>query len=111
MVLDATVAKMLVEVELVAWKVVAKNEVVVAFVEVELSAVKFWSVVEPSVWKFVEKRLVAVSAVELPYVALSRVPSKVRLLLSVTTPSVVTYGTRLAVSDETVRLVVLAVPK
>jgi hypothetical protein len=57
---DAVVAKEFVEVELVAWNVVAKNDV-----EVELSAVKFCSVVEPSVWKLVEKSCVAVSAVEL----------------------------------------------
>ena len=40
----------------------------VAFDVVAFSAVKFWSVVEPSVWKLVEKRLVAVRAVELAYV-------------------------------------------
>ena len=43
-----------VENKLVLDAVVAKELVVVALVEVELSAVKFWSVVEPSVWKLVE---------------------------------------------------------
>ena len=58
------VAKRFVLVAFVDWRVVAKNVVEVAFDVVAFSAVKFWSVVEPSVRKLVEKRLVAVRAVE-----------------------------------------------
>src|SRR3989338_3111842 len=48
---------------------------------------------------------------EVRLAAVKVVPSKVRLAESVNAPAVVMYGTRLAVSDETVRLVVDAVPK
>lgn len=43
--------------------------------------------------------------------AVSVVPSNIRLAESVKTPAVVMYGTRFAVREETVRLVVEAVPK
>ena len=52
---------------------VVKKLVLVALVEVELSAVKFWSVVEPRVWKLVLQRLVAVRPVEEAYGVVTKV--------------------------------------
>ena len=65
----------------------------------------------------VEKRFVVVAfpsealPLEVRLAAVSVVPSKARFALSVKAPAVVMYGTLPEVSEETVRLVVLAVPK
>ena len=65
----------------------------------------------------VEKRFVVVAfpretlPVEVKFAAVNVVPSKVRLVESVNAPAVVMYGTRFRVKEETVRLVVEAVPK
>ena len=116
---DAVVEKKLVVVPAVRESVPRVERPVTPSVEESVAAPEAESVPTLALWanRFVDEAVVAKNAVVVALVAerlpviVRSVPLKVRLAESVKAPAVVAYGTRLALREETVRLVVDAVAK